>query len=98
MALRERNDCTEEALVPRALAIQSSLLPSSPQRRMSSVNFLSDTLLFIPTRPTARCSCCLPRTSTEGRSADSSVQLYLVRIGLARHRPSWQLWHSPTRT
>jgi hypothetical protein len=44
MALRERNDCTEEGLVPRALAIHSSLLPSSTQRRMSSMNFLSETL------------------------------------------------------
>src|SRR5215218_10399831 len=52
MALRERNDCTDEGLVPKALAIQSSLLPSSTQRRMSSMNFLSDTLLFIPTRAT----------------------------------------------
>ena len=50
MALRERNDCTEEALVPRAEAIQSSLLPSATQRRMSSTNFLSETLWFIPTR------------------------------------------------
>src|SRR5918992_5939662 len=54
MALRERNDCTEEGLVPRALAIQSPLLSSSTQRRMSSMNLLSDTLLFIGTRPTAR--------------------------------------------
>ena len=54
MALRERNDCTDEGLVPRADAIQSSLLPSSTQRRMSSVNFLSEILWFIPTRPTAR--------------------------------------------
>src|SRR3954452_2445799 len=49
MALRERNDCTDEGLVPRAEAIQSSLLPCSTQRRMSSMNFLSDTLWFIPT-------------------------------------------------
>src|SRR5919107_6050477 len=49
MALRERKDCTEEGLVPRALAIQSSDLPSSTQRRMSSVNFLSEILWFIPT-------------------------------------------------
>src|SRR5919112_3497626 len=54
MALRERNDCTDEGLVPRALAIQSSLLSSSTQRRMSSMNLLSDTLLFIGTRPTSR--------------------------------------------
>src|SRR5215208_2075951 len=54
MALRERNDCTDEGLVPRALAIHSSLLSSSTQRWMSSVNFLSETLLFIATRPTAR--------------------------------------------
>src|SRR5215213_9145171 len=54
MALRERNDCTEEGLVPRALAIHSSLRPSSTQRWMSSMNFLSETLLFIATRPTAR--------------------------------------------
>src|SRR5215210_454114 len=54
MALRERNDCTDEELVPRALAIQSSLLPWSTQRRMSSMNFLSETLWFIPTRPTSR--------------------------------------------
>src|ERR671921_2399702 len=52
MALRERNDCTDEGLVPRALAIHSSLRSSSTQRRMSSVNFLSDTLLFMPTRAT----------------------------------------------
>src|ERR687898_476751 len=51
MALRERNDCTEEGLVPRALAIHSSLLSCSTQRRMSSVNLLSETLLFIATRP-----------------------------------------------
>jgi hypothetical protein len=44
MALRERNDCTDEGLVPRALAIHSSLRSSSTQRRMSSMNFLSDTL------------------------------------------------------
>jgi hypothetical protein len=44
MALRERNDCTDEGLVPRALAIHSSLLSFSTQRRMSSVNFLSETL------------------------------------------------------
>jgi hypothetical protein len=44
MALRERNDCTEEGLVPRALAIHSSLLSSSTQRRMSSMNFLRETL------------------------------------------------------
>src|SRR5829696_9194627 len=50
MALRERNDCTEEGLVPRALAIQSSDLPSWTQRRMSFVNFLSEILWFIPTR------------------------------------------------
>src|ERR671921_240615 len=50
MALRERKDCTEEGLVPRALAIQSSDLPSCTQRRMSSVNFLSEILWFIPTR------------------------------------------------
>src|SRR5918993_5521906 len=54
MALRERNDCTEEGLVPRALAIHSSVRPSSTQRWMSSVNFLSETLLFIPTRATSR--------------------------------------------
>src|SRR5215207_11551854 len=54
MALRERNDCTDEGLVPRALAIHSSLLSSSTQRRMSSMNFLSDTLLFIATCATAR--------------------------------------------
>src|SRR5215212_1205526 len=54
MALRERNDCTEEGLVPRALAIHSSLRPSSTQRWMSSMNFLSETLLFIATRPSAR--------------------------------------------
>src|SRR5215212_11357350 len=54
MALRERNDCTEGGLLPRALAIHSSLRSSSTQRRMSSVNFLSETLCFIPTRPTAR--------------------------------------------
>src|SRR5919205_3883688 len=53
MALRERKDCTEEGLVPRAEAIQSSERPSSTQRRMSSVNFLSETLWFIPTRHTA---------------------------------------------
>jgi hypothetical protein len=52
MALRERNDCTDEGLVPRALAIHSSLLSFSTQRRMSSVNFVSETLLFIPTRAT----------------------------------------------
>src|SRR5215217_7190246 len=50
MALRERKDCTEEGLVPRADAIHSSLRPSSTQRRMSSTNFLSETLWFIPTR------------------------------------------------
>jgi hypothetical protein len=50
MALRERNDCTDEGLVPRADAIQSSLRPSSTQRRMSSINFLSEILWFIPTR------------------------------------------------
>src|SRR5215213_9641492 len=50
MALRERKDCTEEGLVPRADAIQSSLRPSSTQRRMSSTNLLSETLWFIPTR------------------------------------------------
>jgi hypothetical protein len=50
MALRERNDCTDEGLVPRALAIHSSLRPSSTQRLMSSMNFLSETFLFIPTR------------------------------------------------
>jgi hypothetical protein len=44
MALRERKDCTLEGLVPRALAIHSSLLPSSTQRRISSTNFLSETL------------------------------------------------------
>src|ERR687893_2930128 len=49
MALRERKDCTEEGLVPRADAIQSSLLPSSTHRRMSSMNFLSEILWFIPT-------------------------------------------------
>src|SRR5829696_2378507 len=54
MALRERNVCTDEGLVPSALAIHSSLLSSSTQRRMSSMNFLSETLCFIPTRPTAR--------------------------------------------
>jgi hypothetical protein len=54
MALRERNDCTDEELVPRALAIHSSLLSSSTQRRMSSVNLLSEILLLIATRPTAR--------------------------------------------
>src|SRR5215203_3987959 len=49
MAWRERNDCTDEGLVPRALAIQSSLRPSSTQRLMSCVNFLSEILWFIPT-------------------------------------------------
>src|SRR4028119_841030 len=29
MSLRERNDCTDEALVPKASAIQSSVLPAS---------------------------------------------------------------------
>jgi hypothetical protein len=53
MALRERNDCTDEGLVPRALAIHSSLLSSSTQRRMSSMNFLSETLWLIPMRATA---------------------------------------------
>src|SRR3712207_5192386 len=48
MALRERKDWTEDGLVPRALAIQSSLLPSSTQRRMSSTNFLSEIRWFIP--------------------------------------------------
>src|SRR5215203_3297913 len=57
MALRERNDCTDDALVPRALAIHSSLLPSSTQRRMSTTNFLSDALLFIPTRATTSLFC-----------------------------------------
>src|SRR5215212_235180 len=65
MALRERNDCTDEGLVPRALAIHSSLLSSSTQRRMSSVNLLSETLLFIATRPTARYF----RLQTRGRHA-----------------------------
>src|SRR5918995_5938670 len=54
MALRERNDCTEEGLVPRALAIHSSLRSSSTQRWMSSMKFLRETLCFIPTRHTAR--------------------------------------------
>src|SRR5919107_2893900 len=49
MALRERKDCTDEGLVPRADAIQSSLRPSSTHRRMSSMNFLRETLWFIPT-------------------------------------------------
>src|ERR671917_474419 len=48
MALRERKDWTDEGLVPRALAIHSSLLPSSTQRRMSSTNFLSEIRWFIP--------------------------------------------------
>src|ERR687894_1046697 len=48
MALRERKDWTEDGLVPSALAIQSSLLPSSTQRRMSSTNFLSEIRWFIP--------------------------------------------------
>src|ERR671910_3559989 len=52
MALRDRKDCTLEELVPRALAIHSSLLPSSTQRLTSSTNFLSETLWFMPTLTT----------------------------------------------
>src|SRR5918998_74222 len=48
MALRERNDWTDEGLVPRALAIHSSLLPSSTQRRMSSTNSRREIRCFIP--------------------------------------------------
>src|SRR3712207_1398753 len=51
MLLRDRKDCTLEALVPRALAIHSSLLPSSTQRFTSSMYFLSETLWFMPTLP-----------------------------------------------
>jgi hypothetical protein len=68
MALRERNDCTEEGLLPRALAIQSSVLSSSTQRRMSSVNFLSETLSFIPTtRSTAPYFSLRTRETPPGR-------------------------------
>src|SRR5918995_3765968 len=52
MPLRDRKDCTLEELVPRALAIHSSLLPSSTQRLTSSTNFLSETLWFMPTLTT----------------------------------------------
>lgn len=50
MALRDLKDCAEEALVPRAGAIRSSLLPSATQRRMSSMDFLSETPSFVPAR------------------------------------------------
>src|SRR5918997_4112681 len=53
MPLRDRKDCTLEGLVPRALAIHSSLLPSSTQRLTSSTNFLSETLWFMPTLTTS---------------------------------------------
>src|SRR5918998_4973143 len=53
MPLRDRKDCTLEELVPRALAIHSSLLPSSTQRLTSSTNFLSETLWFMPTLATS---------------------------------------------
>src|SRR5918992_2666670 len=53
MPLRDRKDCTLEELVPRALAIHSSLLPSSTQRLTSSTNFLSETLWFMPTLTTS---------------------------------------------
>src|SRR5215203_4431975 len=48
MLLRDLKDCTLEELVPRALAIHSSLRPSSTQHFMSSTNFLKETLWFIP--------------------------------------------------
>src|ERR687893_817090 len=37
MSLRERKDCTDEALVPRASAIQSSVLPASTHSRICSM-------------------------------------------------------------
>src|SRR5918998_3182369 len=37
MSLRERKDCTEEELVPRASAIQSSVLPASTHSRICSM-------------------------------------------------------------
>src|ERR687898_3186085 len=37
MSLRERKDCTEEALVPRASAIQSSVLPASTHSLICSM-------------------------------------------------------------
>src|SRR5918999_3082691 len=37
MSLRERNDCTEDALVPRASAIQSSVLPDSTHSLICSM-------------------------------------------------------------
>src|SRR5215208_5625886 len=71
MALRERNDCTDEGLVPRALAIQSSLRSSSTQRRMSSMNFLSETLCFIPMLATTRYFWLKPQESTSELSRRS---------------------------
>ncbi len=53
MPLRERKDCTDDELVPNALAIHSSLRPSSTHRLMSSTNFLSEILWLIPMTATA---------------------------------------------
>src|SRR5829696_5420703 len=107
MALRERKDCTDEGLVPRALAIQSSLLPSSTQRRMSSVNFLSDTLLFIPTRATARyfhavAGCATGSTHPKGAHVrDGLLGLYRLspcnRYHKARYGGKQPSRHTPSR-
>jgi hypothetical protein len=92
MAVRERNDCTDEGLVPRALAIQSSLLPSSTQRRMSSSNFLSETLWFIPTRATARyfravAGCATGSTHPKGAHVrDGLLGLYRLYPGNRYHK------------
>src|SRR5215203_5838255 len=98
MALRERKDCTDEGLVPRALAIQSSLLPSSTQRRMSSVNFLSEILWFIPTRApyfwlrTQDNPPHLRRRARKGASTRRPIFRELRPNGVLRSRMA-RIWH-----
>src|SRR5215218_4530342 len=93
MALRERNDCTEEGLVPRALAIHSSLLSSSTQRRMSSMNLLSETLLFIPTRPPARYFWL----KTGGRHAVGPPLAHASMSQHSRAAPRCRTMYTPSR-
>src|SRR5215218_9395716 len=93
MALRERNDCTDEGLVPRALAIHSSLLSSFTQRWMSSVNLLSEILLFIPTRPTA----LYLWLQTGGRHAVGPPLAHASRAQHSRAAARCRTIHTPSR-
>src|ERR671917_1523930 len=108
MPLRDRKDCTLEELVPKALAIHSSLRPSSTQRLMSSMNFLRETLWFMPTfahrlpifRPSAlvnQLTCVADEFPARAKPVVNFAHGHLYRLrgrGLAPRAPYPRLLHT----